>query len=70
MPGSLLIDQLVAEFLAQVVGVNPQVMGLAVALRAPDFAQQLALGDDFSGMAGQREQERIFRGGHLQRLAG
>ena len=50
--GFITQDQARAELLAQVVGVDPQVLGLAVPLLPPDFAQQLALGDDFAGMAG------------------
>lgn len=42
-----------AEFFAEVIGVDAEVVGLAITLRAPDFAEDLALGDDFPLVAGE-----------------
>ena len=47
-------DEQAAEFLAEMIGIDPQVMGLTFALGAPDLPQQLPLGDNFSGVAGER----------------
>lgn len=67
-PGLVPDQEGIAQFLPEEIGVDPQVVGLIFRLGSPDFAQDLALGDDLAGMPGQRPEKGELGGSQLQLL--
>ena len=57
------------EFAAQLGDVDAQVLRLFGVLGAPDFVEQLALGDDAAGVFNEDLQEFVFIGGEVDFLA-
>ena len=57
------------EFAAELRDVDAQILGLFGVLGAPDFVEQLALGDDASGVFDEDLEEFVFVGREVDFLA-
>ena len=63
------LGRVILELLAQVADIDAQVMAALDVGRAPDFAQQVALGQYLAGVAEQGGQQAVFDGRQMNFLA-